>query len=84
MNTELKSSNSQEISIEQAQYVINNRHEINNQFAKNLIKWYFSRYALDWKSFLEAKKIVQITNETPTPLQFRISDVITVAESYCS
>jgi GH35 family endo-1,4-beta-xylanase len=84
MNTESKSSNSQEISIEQAQYVINNRHEINNQFAKNIIKWYFSRYALDWKSFLEAKKIVQITKETPLPLQFRISDVITVAESYCS
>lgn len=84
MNTESKPSNSQEISIEQAQYVINNRHEINNQFAKNIIKWYFSRYALDWKSFLEAKKIVQITNETPLPLQFRISDVITVAESYCS
>lgn len=84
MSTESKSSNSQEISLEQAQYVINNRHEINNQFAKNIIKWYFSRYTLDWKSFLEAKKIVQITSETPIPLQFQISDVVTVAESYCS
>ena len=46
----------------QDQVLNQDQGEINNQFAQRIIEWYYSKYALNWETFLEAKKIELITN----------------------
>jgi hypothetical protein len=87
MNTSIRSSRKQKKAIEQTQFVMKNRKDINLRFAQKIIEWYFSRYALNWRTFLEAKRIAQITNNTSfvsKVFQFRTNYALNEAENRCS
>lgn len=87
MSTEMPSTNARGMSMEQTQYAITNRQDINDRFAEKLIDWYFSKYSLNWETFLEAKRIAQITNNTSfvsKAFQFRMKKPTTEAGTHCS
>lgn len=86
MNTDKKSKANQEKLIELNQRTMKNREEINLRFAQNIIDWYFSKFELDWQTFLESKRIALITNTsfTPNVINFRKNYSATEAENRCS
>lgn len=86
MNTDKKSKANQEKLIELNQRTMKNREEINLRFAQNIIDWYFSKFELDWQTFLESKRIALITNTsfTPNVIHFRKNYSATEAENRCS
>lgn len=87
MNTKTPSTGVRRMSMEQTQYAITNRQDINDRFAEKIIDWYFSKYSLNWETFLEAKRIAQITNNTSfvsKAFQFRMKNSATEAEIRCS
>lgn len=86
MNTDVQSIEDQEMSTKQTQLVMTNRQDINLQLAQNIIDWYFSKYALNWSTFLEAKRIALITNDTSfvsKALRIYSGYSLTEAESRC-
>jgi hypothetical protein len=87
MNTKLQSAERSEISIEKTQFVITNHRDINLRFAQKIIDWYFYRNSLNWETFLEAKRIAQVTNDTSfisKVFQVRPDYSLTAVESRCS
>jgi|Laugresp1bdmlbsn_1035097.scaffolds.fasta_scaffold176420_1 hypothetical protein len=86
MHTDMLSTENREMSAEQTQSAMRNREDINLRFAQNIIDWYFSKFGLDWQTFLESKKIALITNTSfaPRVIQFRSDYSVTEAESRCS
>ena len=67
MSTDLLSTGDLEMSLEQTQSAMANREDINLRFAQNIIDWYFSKFGLDWETFLESKRIALITNTSFAP-----------------
>ncbi len=67
MRTDLESTENKEMSVEQTESAMTNREDINLRFAQNIIDWYFSKFGLDWETFLESKRIALITNTSFTP-----------------
>lgn len=86
MNTDPKSLETREMSTKQAQSARMNREDINLRFAQNIIDWYFSKFELDWQTFLESKRIALITNTSLAPkvIHFRSDDSITEVGNRCS
>lgn len=86
MNTDPQSLETREMSTKQAQSARMNREDINLRFAQNIIDWYFSKFELDWQTFLESKRIALITNTsfTPNVIHFRKNYSATEAENRCS
>lgn len=86
MNTDPQSLITREKSTKQTQSAKMNREDINLRFAQNIIDWYFSKFELDWQTFLESKRIALITNTSfaPKVIQIQSDYSITEVENRCS
>lgn len=80
MNTDLQFVSTLEKFEKLSQGAKTNREDINLRFAQNIIDWYFSKFELDWQTFLESKRIALITNTSFAPKEMPLHSNYSITE----